>query len=162
MSRSKLCMLSASTLHLDSTDLHLPDTPTNDTTLSSHKNSSTWTQQSFISNSYESPPNSQNLSFQEDLISHFERRLSDLGPRSKYPYLQKLDQQPASSGVSNTSQSVEMLAHARVKEEKRRGKWWKYSHSSSVKDNLLHQQNQQEQQQHQEQGQQQYQQEQQQ
>ncbi len=30
-------------------------------------------------------------SFTEDLLYHFERRLSDLGPRSKYPCLQKLE-----------------------------------------------------------------------
>ena len=119
-------MLSASTLHLDSTELlQPPDTPNNEATPTT-TTSSTWTQQSLVNNSYERPVRSQNLSFQEDLISHFERRLSDLGPRSKYPYLQKLDQQPAAS--------VEMLAHARVQEDKRRGKWWKYSHSSGVKD----------------------------
>lgn len=147
MSRSKLCMLSASTLHLDSTDPPPLATPT-EITPSSHKNSSTWAQQSTsTNNSYENSfIQSHNMSLQEDLISHFERRLSDLGPRSKYPYLQQLDQQQATSSSTSTSHSVEMLAHARVKEDKKRGKWWKYSNKDS-REHLLHQHQQEHQQQ---------------
>lgn len=76
-------------------------------------------------------------SFQEDLISHFERRLSDLGPRSKYPYLQQLDRRQAlanslGSRNTSTSKSEEMLSRVRIRDDKKRGKWWKYSNGSSV------------------------------
>ena len=72
-------------------------------------------------------------SFHDDLISHFERRLSDLGPRSKYPYLQKIardqgqDTYVKSSLDVGTTGSEEVLIKKRVPNRNRlRGKWWKY------------------------------------
>ena len=126
MSRSKLCLLSSSTLHLDensSQQLLMADkTPTHmprPQEERSHDNTTT--------------PSS----FQGDLLSHFERRLSDLGPRSKYPYLQQLDQHvtdaPKSLGAANsTSQSAEVLSGMRVREEKGRGTWWHHYTNSKA------------------------------
>ena len=85
--------------------------------------------------SYENPI-AQNSSFHEDLMNHFERRLSDLGPRSKYPYLQQIDRQQSltgnSLGSAGSSHSEETLSRMRVQEDRRRGRWWKYSNGSSV------------------------------
>jgi len=44
-------------------------------------------------------------SFREELLYHFERRLSDLGPRSKYPCLQKLERS-VTSGAYDTCEKL--------------------------------------------------------
>lgn len=151
MSRSKLSMLSSSTVHLELEDIKTPistvsfKTPEKATGPSPLNTDSspllhTPLESTKESSSHEDTMTLQSSSFKEELISHFERRLSDLGPRSKYPYLQQLDKQQAKNSGSSLgsgagSQSEEMLPQMRVcirvPEERRRGKWWKYSNASS-------------------------------
>ena len=49
---------------------------------------------------------SQHSSFCDDLLNHFERRLSDLGPRSKYPYLQHLERSATNGAFDNMEKNV--------------------------------------------------------
>lgn len=73
-------------------------------------------------------------SFHDDLMSHFERRLSDLGPRSKYPYLQQLDRN-REKGLSAKGGDALGAGHSEeVLSKKRTGgrdkKWLKYTFSA--------------------------------
>lgn len=122
MSRSKLSMLSSSTVHLEQ-DEGIPLTTVDGTRDSPNGDS---THLPHLHSSYENTAESR--SFREDLMSHFERRLSDLGPRSKYPYLQRIAQQNSESGtgsLESTSQSEEMLTRLPMEREKSVA-WWKY------------------------------------
>ena len=122
MSRSKLSMLSSSTVHLDLDEgtTGAEDQESKDSM--EEEDPSNWPHPH---NSYENTV--EQSSFREELISHFERRLSDLGPRSKYPYLQQIDQQHsavAMESLETTSQSEEMLTQ--LPKKMGRGTWWKY------------------------------------
>ena len=123
MSKSKLSMLSSSTIHLDMDESNSTQQTTVDDITQSKD---TPEDSTHLEKSYENTTASS--AFREELLSHFERRLSDLGPRSKYPYLQRIvDQKHSNSGTispESTSQSEEVLT--RLPKEKKRGTWWKY------------------------------------
>lgn len=88
-----------------------------------------------------------NSSFQEDLVKHFERRLSDFGPRCGYPYLQRIDQQKEAAelpsadsntlGSGHAFQSEESLTRGRGFRKKRRDKWWKYAVATAANQKRL-------------------------
>lgn len=135
MSRSKLSMLSSSTIHLELDESYSTQqtTVTIDDANKSSKGSANddTTNLPHLHNSYENTV--AQSSFREELISHFERRLSDLGPRSKYPYLQQIDTQHdghSTDSPESTSHSEEVLT--RLSKEKRRGTWWKYYATSKA------------------------------
>lgn len=134
MSRSKLCMLSSATVHFDfeesnATQLTTIESPQEDTKNTDHD--LTTEPEEETSNIHQNTITKQNsTSFQDDLISHFERRMSDLGPRNKYPYLQQLDEQQALIASSANSKSVEVLSKVRVHSDKGRGRWSKYAKNS--------------------------------
>jgi hypothetical protein len=115
-------MLSSSTIHLDLAESNSTQlTTADDITQSKNTTDKVPAQSSQLRNSYENTVTAS--TFRDELISHFERRLSDLGPRSKYPYLQSIDQKRSGSGTvspESTSQSEETLS-----QEKRRHTWWK-------------------------------------
>ncbi len=80
-------------------------------------------------------PRQRKSSFQDELLSHFERRLSDLGPRNQYPYLQQIDRNQRETGLAGHSLgggggegaiSEELLSRRMGV----RGRWWKYSNDS--------------------------------
>lgn len=133
MSRSKLSMLSSSTVHLELNESSsTQQTVVDDIDQSKDNADDEGSTQMQHHNSYENTV--AESSFREELLSHFERRLSDLGPRSKYPYLQRIDKQQSGGTGSpeSTSQSEEMLT--RLPTEKGRGTWWKqYTNSRAAK-----------------------------
>ena len=45
-------------------------------------------------------------SFCDDLLNQFERRLSDLGPRSKYPYLQQLERSATNGAYDHLEKEI--------------------------------------------------------
>ena len=78
-------------------------------------------------NSYENTVEGAGSSFRKELMCQFERRLSDLGPRNKYPYLQRIDQQHsavATDSLETTSQSDEVLTS--LPRGGQESTWWKY------------------------------------
>ncbi len=48
-------------------------------------------------------PRQRKSSFHDELLSHFEKRLSDLGPRNQYPYLQQIDRSQRETGLAGHS-----------------------------------------------------------
>ncbi len=80
-------------------------------------------------------PRQRKSSFQDELLSHFERHLSDLGPRNQYPYLQQIDRNQRETRLAGHSlgggggegaMSEELLTRRMgVQGERRvRGRWW--------------------------------------
>lgn len=85
-------------------------------------------------------------SFCDDLLSHFERRLSDLGPRSKYPYLQQLERSATNGAYDHLEKNVKYegglgvgsRAQAPLVRTKgirsRDRRWWRYGGNYFGKD----------------------------
>ncbi len=80
-------------------------------------------------------PRQRKSSFQDELLSHFERRLSDLGLRNRYPYLQQIDRSQRETGHSlgegggERAMSEDLFSRRMGVQGGRRvrGRWWKYS-----------------------------------